>query len=97
MLDNDLQHGKIAGIINIQKNTAPNPPYIFTLKSTTSSNDQWPQFKTLAESVINKLSNQKYPGRPVYADFNFDFTKDVSVIRQYKTIDFILPGQRGFS
>lgn len=96
-LDDDLQHGKLAGIIDIQKNTTENPPYIFTLKSTTSSNDKWPQFKTLAESVINKLSNEKYQGRPVYADFNFDFTKDIAVIRQYKTIDFILPGQLGFS
>ena len=96
-LDADLQHGKIAGVINIQKNVAANPPYIFTLKSTTSSNDQWPQFKTLAESVINRLSNEKYAGRPVYADFNFDFLKDIKVIRQYKMIDFILPGQLGFS
>jgi ABC-2 type transport system permease protein len=96
-LDDDLQHGKIAGIIDIQKNTTGNSPYIFTLKSTTSSNDKWPQFKTLAESVINKLSNEKYQGRPVYADFDFDFTKDIAVIRQYKTIDFILPGQLGFS
>ena len=97
MLEDDLQHGKIAGVINIQKNPGGNPPYIFTLKSTTSSNDQWPQFKALAESVINQVSNRNYPGRSVYADFDFDFTKDIAVIRQYKTIDFILPGQLGFS
>ncbi len=96
-LEEDLQHGKLAGIINIQKNAAGNPPYIFSLKSTTSSNDQWPQFKALAESIINSVSNEQYPGRPAYASFDFDFTKDITVIRQYKTIDFILPGQLGFS
>jgi ABC-2 type transport system permease protein len=32
-----------------------------------------------------------------YADFNFDYNRDISEIRQYKTIDFILPGQLGFS
>ncbi|MDQ2718435.1 MAG: ABC transporter permease [Bacteroidota bacterium] len=97
LLDDDLKRGKIAGIINIQKNTTSNPPYIFTLKSTTSSNDQWPQFKTLIESIINQLGNKNYPGRPVYAEFPFDYKKDITEIRQYKTIDFILPGQLGFS
>lgn len=92
-----LQKGKIAGIINIQKNTSGNPPYIFSFKSTTSSNDQWPQFKAIAESVINQVSNQHYPDRKVYAGFDFDYRKDISEIRQYKTIDFILPGQLGFS
>jgi ABC-2 type transport system permease protein len=96
-LDDDLQHGKIAGIINIQKSATGAAPYILTLKSTTSSNDQWPQFKALAESVINEVSNHTFPGRPMYADFEFDPLKDVAVIRQYKTIDFILPGQLGFS
>lgn len=92
-----LQKGKIAGIINIQKNTSGNPPYIFTFKSTTSSNNQWPQFKAVAESIINQVSNAHYPGRQTYADFPFDYKKDISEIRQYKTIDFILPGQLGFS
>lgn len=96
-LNKDLQSGKIAGVINIQKNTKDTPPYIFTFKSTTSSNDQWPQFVALVQSIINKLSNSYYPGRPVYADFDFNFPRDIAVIRKYKTIDFILPGQLGFS
>ncbi|MGN6801448.1 MAG: ABC transporter permease [Ginsengibacter sp.] len=96
-LDKDLQTGKIAGIINIQKNPQNNPPYIFTLKSTTSSNDQWPQFRALVESIINRLSDEKYPGRPAIAKFDFNFPRDISVIRKYKPIDFILPGQLGFS
>jgi len=97
LLADDMQRGKLAGIINIQKNPAGNPPYNFTLKSTNSSNDKWPQFKTLAESVINELSNRYYKGRPTYANFDFDYKRDISEIRQYKTIDFILPGQLGFS
>lgn len=96
-LEKDLESGKIAGVINIQKNPEGNPPYIFTLKSTTSSNDQWPQFKTLVESIINKLSNEKYPERRAIASFDFNFPRDIAVIRKYKTIDFILPGQLGFS
>lgn len=97
LLKKDLQSGKLAGVIDIQKNVSEKPPYIFTFRSTTSSNDKWPQFKALVESIINKISNNKYPGRPVYADFDFNFSRDIAVIRKYKTIDFILPGQLGFS
>ncbi len=97
LLDEDLQKGRIAGIINIRKNEGGIPPYIFTLKSTTSSNDQWPQFKSLAEGIINGVSENYYKGRPKYATFDFDYKKDISEIREYKTIDFILPGQLGFS
>lgn len=96
-LTNDMEKGNLAGIINIQKNASGNPPYNFTLKSTNSSNDKWPQFKTLAESVINNLSNHIYKDRPAYASFDFNYKRDVAEIRQYKTIDFILPGQLGFS
>lgn len=97
LLTGDQQKGRIAGVINIQKSPAGEPPYIFTLKSTTSSNDQWPQFKSLAESIINNVSENYYKGRPKYASFDFDYKKDIAEIREYKTIDFILPGQLGFS
>ena len=97
VLEKDLQTGKLAGIINIQKDPKGTPPYIFTIKSTTASNDKWPQFVTLVESVINKVSNKIYSGRPVYADFDFNFPRDIAVIRKYKSIDFILPGQLGFA
>lgn len=96
-LNDDLQKGKIAGIINIQKNADSIPPYIFTMKSASSSNDKWPELKALAESIINNVSNRHYPGRRTYAQFDFNYEKDIAQIRQYKTIDFILPGQLGFS
>ena len=97
LLRDDMQRGKIAGIINIQKNSSGKPPYNFSLKSTNSSNDKWPQFKALAETVINNVSNRFYKDRPAYANFDFDYKRDISEIRQYKSIDFILPGQLGFS
>ncbi|MEP6584642.1 MAG: ABC transporter permease [Ginsengibacter sp.] len=97
LLTEDQQKGRLAGVINIQKNPAGSPPYIFTLKSTTSSNDQWPQFMSMTESIINGVSETYYKGRPQYALFDFNSKRDISEIREYKTIDFILPGQLGFS
>jgi ABC-2 type transport system permease protein len=91
------QKGQIAGKINIQKNTDILFPYKITLTSTNSSNDKWPQLKTLIESKINEVSNQVYNKRPSYANFDFNYKRDIAEIRQYKTIDFILPGQLGFS
>lgn len=92
-----LQEGKIGGIVNIVKTGDTVIPYKVTLKSTTASSDQWPHIKVMLESVINNVSNREYPGRQAIASFNFDPEKDVAAIREYKTIDFILPGQLGFS
>ncbi len=96
-LQDDLQRGNIAGIIDIKKDTSGNSPYTLTLKSTTASADQWPQFKALSESIINQISNNIYKDRPAYATMDFNEKRDISTIRQYKEIDFILPGQLGFS
>jgi ABC-2 type transport system permease protein len=96
-LNLDIQKGKIAGRIFISKNASGNTPYSIRMTSTNSSNDKWPQLKSLIESKINKVSNAYYKDRVSYADFNFDYNRDISEIRQYKTIDFILPGQLGFS
>ena len=97
-LNADLRKGRIAGIINIQKSASTaSSPYIIYFKSTTSSNDKWPQVKSLIDEKINALSNQKFPARPAYASFPFNPQQDVEQVREYKTIDFVLPGQLGFS
>ena len=98
-MQKDLKDGNIAGIITIKKSTVPGngKPYTVQLKSTTASNDKWPQLKNFIESEINFVSDKVYAERPVYADFDFDYSRDIAEIREYKTIDFILPGQLGFS
>lgn len=96
-LRTDMIKGRVAGIVTITKNTDPTIPYKVELKSTSSSDDQWPQVKSLIENCINKVSNAVFKDRAAYATFTFDETKDREVVREYKTIDFILPGQLGFS
>ncbi len=94
----DLEKGRIAGVLNIQKaDAAGSAPYIIQLKSTSSSNDQWPQLKRVLDDIINQLSNNLYQDRPSYAHFSFNPQRDIAQVREYKTIDFILPGQLGFS
>lgn len=96
-LKKDMEKGRIAGIVKITKNTGDARPYAVTISSTTSSNDQWPQLKSLIERKITEVSDKKYPGRPSFANFDFDYKRDIAEIREFKTIDFILPGQLGFS
>lgn len=93
----DVQKGKIAGKLLITKNAEGTVPYSVKMTSTNSSNDKWPQLKALIESKINEVSARQYSNRATYSDFKFDYKKDIFEIRQYKTIDFILPGQLGFS
>ena len=96
LLQSDLVKGRITGILNISKPDS-SQPYLVTFKSTTSSNDKWPQFKATLLSIMNNVSDNKFPNRPSFSKLSFDEKKDISVVREYKTIDFILPGQLGFS
>jgi len=97
-LRSDLVKGRLAGIVTI-KAGAPGSasPYSIALKSTTASNDKWPQLKSLLNNLNNEVSDHSYPGRQRYASFDFLPQKDIETVREYKTIDFILPGQLGFS
>ncbi len=96
MMEN-FYKGRFAGIINISKNVMASAPYAISLKSTSASNNKWPQLKSLIEGKINELSNRAFPNRPSFASFDFDYNADIQQVREYKTIDFILPGQLGFS
>ena len=93
----DLDEGKIAGIVMISKSNNSSSPYQVRLRGTSSGGDQWPQLKSLLEKKISEVSDKKYANRPTYAVFDFDNKRDITEIREYKTIDFILPGQLGFS
>lgn len=94
-----MQEGKVGGIVNIIKTGDSSLPYKVTLKSTNANNDQWPQIKALLESVVTSVNKKAFPTAPKLADFHFDPNdkNDLQEIREYKTIDFILPGQLGFS
>ncbi len=93
----DLDEGRIAGVLSFTKNAGAARPFSVHLKSTTASSDKWPQLKALIERKISEVSDKNYAGRPSYADFDFNYKRDIAEIREFKTIDFILPGQLGFS
>lgn len=96
-LRSSLIKGRITGVFKITKNNSEIPAYTYSIASTSASNDKWPQFMPIVSNIVNKISNEKYTSRPNFAVPDFNYQRDIEVVREYKTIDFILPGQLGFS
>ncbi|HVM89775.1 MAG TPA: ABC transporter permease [Puia sp.] len=94
MMDN-LQKGQITAIINV-RNDAPLSPFPHYKVTLVTSNSALSKLKLL-ESVINEavsnMNERMFPKNPSTAKIT------VTTIpgRLYRQIDFILPGQLGFS
>jgi ABC-2 type transport system permease protein len=90
-IDQQLEKGHIAGVINVHKNTAPEPAYVAEVIYTSASLDRG----NILKSILNNL---------MYTLNSKDLKPSVAAIKEstvhgrtYRTIDFILPGQLGFS
>jgi len=93
LMSKNLTRGNLDGVINIQKNFSGKPPLILTIRYTKASL----QNGTILKSVITDIlyyagkKNQEPSDQPVLVN------ESTAEGRAYKTIDFILPGQLGFS
>lgn len=95
-LREDLEKGRLTAIINIRKSGVTNTPYNISLTSSEAVNPQNVQIlQSILNAVIAGINQKTYTGAPSIAMIN----KTVQKIpgRIYRTIDFILPGQLGFS
>jgi ABC-2 type transport system permease protein len=97
LLNKTIAKGKIAGILTITKSGVDTPAYKYNLQSSNASSDQWPQVMTILNVLAAKVSDAKYTNRPSFAIADFNYMRDIKELRPYRTIDFILPGQLGFS
>ncbi|MBA2761974.1 MAG: ABC transporter permease [Segetibacter sp.] len=92
----DLEKGRITAVLNILKNASAAPPYIINLKTSEAVNPQNLQvLKSILNSIVANINKGTYPQAPTFAAINEDVQKIPG--RTYRTIDFILPGQLGFS
>jgi ABC-2 type transport system permease protein len=95
-LHEDLEKGRINAIINISKSGLNNPPYTITLVSSEAVNPQNIQvLQSILNAVIAGINQKTYAGSPTIALISSNIQKIPG--RIYRTIDFILPGQLGFS
>ena len=96
-LNNDLEKGRLHAIVQVQKNdTASMPAYSIRLVSSDAVNPQNIQvLRSMLEGMINNINKKMFAGIPTYATISNEVEKVPG--RIYRTIDFILPGQLGFS
>ena len=92
----ELEKGRITAVILIQKSGQSNAPYSINLISSEAANPQNVQLvKSILNAVIGKINEAAFPNASTIAIVNNTVQKVPG--RIYRTIDFILPGQMGFS
>jgi len=92
----DLEKGRLTAIIKIEQNSDSVPAFLIKLRTSDAVNPQDLQvLRTVLEGKIGALNTVLYPHRPTIAAVE-DHVERIHG-RIYRTIDFILPGQLGFS
>lgn len=95
-IDTELAKGRITAFIHIEATGDTTQPYLINLTSSEAANPQNIEvLKSILGSVISRVNDSSFKDRPTYAKVN-NIVKKVPG-RVYRTIDFILPGQLGFS
>ena len=90
-LQQRLEKGTIAGVIDVHKNIVAQPAYLANVKYTSASMDKGNILKSILNNLMYTLNTKDL--KPSVAEL-----KESTVHgRTYRTIDFILPGQLGFS
>lgn len=93
-INEDLIKGRITAIINIQpQENNNNLHYIIHVTSSTAAISSIEVLYSILQQTIQKVNTVKYSERPSIAHIQ----SSVIQSRIYRTIDFILPGQLGFS
>ena len=92
----ELEKGRLHAIIEIRKTNTQTPAYTIRLISSEAVNPQNVQvLRSMLEGRINGINKKMFTGIPTYAAISDEIVKVPG--RVYRTIDFILPGQLGFS
>lgn len=96
-LKKDLEKGRLHAIISLNKNNADSfPKYSVKLTSSEAVNPQNVQvLRSMLEGMINGINKKVFSNAPTVATISNDVEQVPG--RIYRTIDFILPGQLGFS
>jgi len=94
-LDEELRKGRITAILDIRRRPMPFgvPGYRVNLLSSNSAVEKLPLLQSVLGDIIYQLNSVVYTQAGSVAELNIQRISG----RQYRQIDFILPGQLGFS
>ena len=96
VVNENLEKGNITAVINIVKNTSVAPAYTIELKSSEAVNPQNIQIlESVLKDVISTINAKAFSQPQTVANIDNNIVKVPG--RVYRRIDFILPGQLGFS
>jgi len=96
IIKEDLEKGNLTAIVNIKKNDAGNPAYTVELTSSEAVNPRNMQIlQSILKDVINTINSVMFPSAQTIASIDNHIQEIPG--RKYRRIDFILPGQLGFS
>lgn len=90
-IQNELEKGHYAGVINIQKSGIEKPEYLANVSYSAASIDKGNILKSVLNNLMYTLNSKDL--KPAVAEIRESTVQG----RTYRTIDFILPGQLGFS
>lgn len=92
-IEDRLKKGRITAIVEIRRNdsTGGRPRYDVHLKTSSASTRNLPALQAILQNAIDRN-----PANPAKEDFA-EITVEEIPGRQYRTIDFYLPGMLGFS
>lgn len=92
----EVSKGDIAALIALDSTPVGGGHCQYTIKTTTSSAamDKFPILQSQINAVVRQADEMAFPNRPTVAKVERE--ADIPG-REYKMIDFILPGQLGFS
>ncbi|MBB6129152.1 ABC transporter permease [Mucilaginibacter lappiensis] len=88
----NLSKGSIDAIINIQKNNT-RPPFTVNVEYTKASAEKGNILRSVLSNIYYNINNNAQINTPPVAEIRETTIQG----REYKYIDFILPGQLGFS
>ncbi len=98
LMRQDLERGKLTGIIQLKTVAIPDDTllpqhYELQVQSTSASASEMGQLVPLLENITDKLEKKMEGNKPNLVTIR----QDIYNVREYKQIDFVLPGQIGFS
>jgi len=92
----DLEKGRLSAIINMEKTAGSMAPVIIHIKTSGAVNPQNIEvLRSILDGMIKSINEKQFPDIPTIAVVNNEVIRIPG--RRYRTIDFILPGQLGFS
>jgi ABC-2 type transport system permease protein len=90
----ELEKGRITAVLNVVAvNPAGYPKYKVHVRSSSASGDRIGLLQSIILQSIGEVDRKEDPSRPVYAFMESETIPG----REFRTIDFVLPGQLGFS